>query len=84
MSCGLLLPQSSVGINLSGCEGTMLGAILGAAIVGVMINGMVLVNLSSYLQDIVLGFGASSCKPFCPSSVVVCRGNSWELRNRGN
>lgn len=41
--------------SLFGGEGTVLGVILRAAIVGVMINGMVLVNLSSYLQDVVLG-----------------------------
>lgn len=43
------------GTSLFGGEGTVLGAILGAAIMGVMSNGMVLVNLSSYLQDVVLG-----------------------------
>jgi ribose transport system permease protein len=43
------------GTSLFGGQGTVLGAILGAAIMGVMINGMVLINLSSYLQDVVLG-----------------------------
>jgi ribose transport system permease protein len=43
------------GTSLFGGEGTILGALLGAAIMGVMVNGMVLVNLSSYLQDVVLG-----------------------------
>lgn len=43
------------GTSLFGGEGTVLGAILGAAIMGVMVNGMVLVNVSSYLQDVVLG-----------------------------
>ncbi len=43
------------GTSLFGGEGTVLGAILGAAIMGVMQNGMVLLNLSSYTQDIVLG-----------------------------
>jgi len=43
------------GTSLKGGEGTVLGAILGAAIVGVMQNGMVLLNVSSYLQDVVLG-----------------------------
>jgi ribose transport system permease protein len=43
------------GTSLFGGEGSVLGVILGAAIMGVMINGMVLVNLSSYLQDVVLG-----------------------------
>lgn len=43
------------GTSLFGGEGTVLGAIVGAAIMGVMVNGMVLANLSSYLHDIVLG-----------------------------
>ncbi len=43
------------GTSLLGGEGTVLGAILGAAIVGVMQNGMVLMNISSYLQDVILG-----------------------------
>jgi len=43
------------GTSLFGGEGTVLGAIVGAAIMGVMQNGMVLMNLSSYLQSVVLG-----------------------------
>lgn len=43
------------GTSLMGGEGTVVGAILGAAIVGVMQNGMVLLNISSYLQDNILG-----------------------------
>lgn len=43
------------GTSFQGGEGTILGAILGAAIVGVMQNGMVLLNVSSYLQDVILG-----------------------------
>lgn len=43
------------GTSLLGGEGTILGAILGAAIVGTMQNGMVLLNVSSYLQDVILG-----------------------------
>lgn len=43
------------GTSLLGGEGTVLGAILGAAIVGVMQNGMVLLNVSSYLQQVILG-----------------------------
>jgi len=45
----------SGGSSLLGGEGTVLGAILGAAIMGVMVNGMVVLNLSSYVQDIILG-----------------------------
>ena len=43
------------GTSLLGGEGTVLGAILGAAIMGVMQNGMVVMNISSYVQDIILG-----------------------------
>jgi ribose transport system permease protein len=43
------------GTSLLGGEGTILGAILGAAIVGTMQNGMILLNISSYLQDVILG-----------------------------
>ncbi len=43
------------GTSLLGGEGTILGAILGAAIVGTMQNGMILLNVSSYLQDVILG-----------------------------
>lgn len=43
------------GTSLFGGEGTVLGAVLGAAIMGVMQNGMVLENVSSYRQSIILG-----------------------------
>jgi ribose/xylose/arabinose/galactoside ABC-type transport system permease subunit len=43
------------GTSLFGGEGTILGAALGAAILGVMQNGMVLLNTSSYLQQVILG-----------------------------
>jgi ribose transport system permease protein len=43
------------GTSLFGGEGTILGALIGAAIMGVMQNGMVLLNVSSYLQTVVLG-----------------------------
>jgi len=43
------------GTSLLGGEGTVLGAVVGAAIMGVMMNGMVVLNISSYLQDIILG-----------------------------
>ena len=43
------------GTSLFGGEGTVLGAIVGAAIMGVMQNGMVLLNVSSYVQTMILG-----------------------------
>jgi ribose transport system permease protein len=43
------------GTSLMGGEGSVAGAILGAATMAVMANGLVLVNFSSYLQNVVLG-----------------------------
>jgi ribose transport system permease protein len=43
------------GTSLSGGEGTIFGALLGAGIMGVMQNGMTLENLKSSLQDMILG-----------------------------
>ncbi|MBN1285903.1 MAG: ABC transporter permease [Anaerolineae bacterium] len=43
------------GTSLFGGEGTILGAALGASIIGVMQNGMILLNTSSYHQDVILG-----------------------------
>ena len=43
------------GTSLIGGEGSVAGAILGAATMAVMANGLVLVNFSSYLQNVVLG-----------------------------
>ncbi|MCS7172654.1 MAG: ABC transporter permease [Armatimonadetes bacterium] len=44
------------GTSLLGGEGTILGALLGGALMAVVVNGMILVDVSSYHQDIVLGF----------------------------
>lgn len=43
------------GASLSGGKGTILGAILGAAIMGVLRNGLVLLNVSPYWQQAVIG-----------------------------
>jgi len=43
------------GTSLFGGRGTILGAVIGATIMGVVVNGMVLIRVSSYLQDVVLG-----------------------------
>jgi ribose transport system permease protein len=43
------------GTSLMGGEGSVAGAILGAATMAVMTNGLVLVNFSPYLQNVVLG-----------------------------
>jgi ribose transport system permease protein len=57
------------GTSLFGGEGTVLGVILGAAIMGVMSNGMVLLNVSSYLQQFVLG-------------VVLVMAVTWDMWRR--
>lgn len=43
------------GTSLFGGEGTILGALLGGAIMAVVVNGMILIDVSAYYQDIVLG-----------------------------
>lgn len=43
------------GASLSGGKGSILGAILGAAIMGVLRNGLVLLNVSAYWQQAVIG-----------------------------
>ena len=44
------------GTSLLGGEGTVLGAVLGAAIIGVLENGMVLLGVNTYAQQAVTGF----------------------------
>jgi ribose transport system permease protein len=44
------------GASLTGRKGTILGAVLGAAIMGVLRNGLILLNVSAYWQQTVLGF----------------------------
>ena len=41
--------------SLVGGEGTVLGAVLGAAIIGVLENGMVLLGVNTYAQQAVTG-----------------------------
>jgi len=60
------------GTSLFGGEGTVFGAILGAAIMAVLFNGMVLVNLSSYLQTVVLGVVL----------VIAVTYDTWQRRRR--
>ena len=43
------------GASLSGGEGTVVGAVIGTLIIGVMSNGLNLLNVSSYWQQIVKG-----------------------------
>lgn len=43
------------GVSMSGGKGTIIGALIGAAIMGVIRNGFVLLRLSSFLQMISIG-----------------------------
>jgi ribose transport system permease protein len=43
------------GTSLLGGEGTVLGSVLGAAIIGVLENGIVLIGFNTYAQQVVIG-----------------------------
>lgn len=43
------------GTSLSGGEGTMLGTIIGATLMGVLANGIVLMNISPYWERVIIG-----------------------------
>ena len=43
------------GTNLDGGEGHLAGTIIGALMIAVLNNGLNLLNVSSYIQDIVIG-----------------------------
>jgi ribose/xylose/arabinose/galactoside ABC-type transport system permease subunit len=43
------------GTSLLGGEGTLLGALIGALIMGVLRNGLNLLNVSSFFQQVVIG-----------------------------
>lgn len=43
------------GVSLSGGRGTILGAIVGSVLMGVLRNGLVLMNVSAYWQQVAIG-----------------------------
>lgn len=43
------------GASLSGGEGTVIGTVIGAAIIGVLRNGLVLLSVDSYFQTLIIG-----------------------------
>ena len=44
------------GVSIFGGEGKLLGVLFGVLIIGVLENGMILLNVSDYYQQIILGF----------------------------
>jgi len=44
------------GVSIFGGQGKLLGVLFGVLIIGVLENGMILVNISDYYQQIILGF----------------------------
>ena len=43
------------GTSLFGGSGTIFGTVIGSILIGVLLNGLVLINVSSYIQQIVIG-----------------------------
>jgi len=43
------------GVSLSGGRGTILGAIIGSLLMGILRNGLVLLNVSEYWQEVAIG-----------------------------
>ena len=43
------------GTSLFGGSGTIFGTVVGAILIGVLLNGLVLMNVSSYIQQIIIG-----------------------------
>ena len=43
------------GASLSGGEGTVIGTVIGAAIIGVLRNALVLLSVDSYFQTLIIG-----------------------------
>ena len=44
------------GVSMTGGEGTILGTVLGATLMGILSNAIVLVNISSYWEQVIIGF----------------------------
>ncbi|MDC7246706.1 MAG: ribose ABC transporter permease, partial [Sphaerochaetaceae bacterium] len=44
------------GTAMSGGEGTLIGTLIGATFMGILSNGIVLLNISSYWERVITGF----------------------------
>ena len=61
------------GASLSGGEGTILGTILGVLIIGVMRNGLVLMGVNPFVQELMIGL-----------VIIIAVGiDKWSTRRRG-
>jgi ribose/xylose/arabinose/galactoside ABC-type transport system permease subunit len=43
------------GTSLFGGVGTIFGTVIGTILIGVLLNGLVMLNVSSYVQQIIIG-----------------------------
>ena len=43
------------GTSLFGGAGSIAGTVIGATLIGVLVNGLVLNNVSSYIQQVIIG-----------------------------
>ena len=43
------------GTSLFGGSGSIFGTVIGALLIGVLLNGLVLLNVNSYIQQIIIG-----------------------------
>ena len=43
------------GVSINGGKGTMVGAFFGALIIGILSNGLTIMNVGQYYQDVITG-----------------------------
>ena len=60
------------GASLAGGEGTILGTVLGVLIIGVMRNGLVLMGISPFVQELMIGLVI----------IIAVAIDKWTMRSR--